>query len=73
MRRGLKAEPIPGARPEKACRRIFPDEEGTESGYCYATRASVTSRRIFPDEEGTERGKQDRLIFYSLGSQNLPR
>ncbi len=45
-----------GTDAPRGSRRIFPDEEGTES-YPTLTRSRMTvcGRRIFPDEEGTER------------------
>ncbi len=55
MRRGLKAGSSGRHRPAQPRRRIFPDEEGTESDYSpAAAECHLLRRRIFPDEEGTE-------------------
>ncbi len=35
-------------------RRLFPDEEGTETSCQSINKSRFSSRRLFPDEEGTE-------------------
>ncbi len=54
-------------------RRIFPDEEGTESEGLGIGLALPAGRRIFPDEEGTERSVSRALVAWVAESQNLPR
>ncbi len=55
MRRGLKGQHRRGL-PLRHDRRIFPDEEGTESRVKrHPGERAGGARRIFPDEEGTER------------------
>ncbi len=73
MRRGLKALVADIPALAARCRRIFPDEEGTESRRRPTGRLGAPRRRIFPDEEGTERDdRQERPAGRHL-SQNLPR
>ncbi len=60
-------------QPDGTCRRIFPDEEGTESGRRGTKASPQPGRRIFPDEEGTESARRPEPARHDLGSQNLPR
>ncbi len=67
----MKLRVNPVLRPKT--RRIFPDEEGTESRWFLTGFAGRTSaRRIFPDEEGTESSSGASWGRPSL-TQNLPR
>ncbi len=76
MERGLRLEEVGRLR-----RRIFPDEEGTESRGRARRTARDRRRRIFPDEEGTESvldderlsGRRRRRIFPDEEGTERPR
>ncbi len=54
-------------------RRLFPDEEGTETQTSlHNARASRRCRRLFPDEEGTETcGRSGTIEYFGYRGRRL--